>query len=473
MQFLSLNDAISLDLKQSNELFGKYINPGLMKAFSILGFNDMDIENAEGVEIHLRDGRTVLDFSASIGVLGLGHNHPRIIAAERLCHEKKLIDALKVAPIKLQAALAYNLCQMLPDPLQMAFFTVSGAEAVEAAMKLCEKIQGRGKTKFITTTGSYHGKTHGTLPLTKSGGFQDGFLLGIPDENVIEIPYGDVKAVESAIQENQADSKSNSIIAIILEPIQGQGVVESPPGYLTDVAALCRENEILVIFDEVKVGMGRTGTFCAFERDQVVPDALTLSKALGGGKRAIGAMITSEKLFKKAYGKRKDCALHTTTFGGLGESCAVAIETLNIFHEENIVDSVMEKGDYLKDRLSRLMDKHRNKIIEIRGRGLFQGVKFDFSRKVFEKVVDTSRYSVFNTLDSIMMACIIRQLYRKYNIITLFSASDPDVLHIMPPLIVEKSHLAQFTDALDDILSKGWNKLIAKFISGNMVDICR
>ena len=115
MQLLTLNDAISLDNKKSNELFGKYINPGLMKAYGILGVGDMDIESAEGVEIHLRDGRTILDFSASIGVLALGHNHPRIIAAERLCHEKKLVDALKVAPIRLQAALAYNLCQILPD----------------------------------------------------------------------------------------------------------------------------------------------------------------------------------------------------------------------------------------------------------------------------------------------------------------------------------------------------------------------
>ncbi|MGH9896178.1 MAG: aspartate aminotransferase family protein, partial [bacterium] len=364
---------ISLNLKQSNRLFKRHINPGLLKAYSLLGFSRMDVESAEGVEIRLRDGRTALDFSASIGVLGLGHNHPRIIAAERLCHEMKLIDALKVAPHRLQAALAYNLAQMLPDPLEVSFFTVSGAEAVEAGMKVCEKAQGPGKTKFITTTGSYHGKTHGSLSLTKSGEFQDGFLLGLPEENVIEVPYGDASAVEEAIRQNQNGRCTNSIIALVVEPIQGQGVVEPPRGYLKEVADLCRRNGVLVFFDEVKVGMGRTGTFCAFEADDVVPDVVTLSKALGGGKRAIGAMITSRQLFKRAYGKRKDSAAHTTTFGGLGESCAVAIETLNIFQKERIVESVREKGDYLKKRLLDLKDKHNDQILEIRGRGLLQG----------------------------------------------------------------------------------------------------
>ena len=195
MQLLSLKDAIALDTKEANRLYEKHLNPGLLEIYKILGLSEMDIESAEGVEINLRDGRKILDFSSSIGVLGLGHNHPRIIAAEKICHEKKLIDAIKVAPHKLQAALAYNLCEMLPGPLDYCFLTVSGAEAVEAGMKICERAQGIGKTKFITAIGSFHGKTHGALSVTAGGGFQQGFLMGVPKENVVEVPYGDIDAI--------------------------------------------------------------------------------------------------------------------------------------------------------------------------------------------------------------------------------------------------------------------------------------
>ena len=261
MQLLSLNDAISLDIKEANRLYEKHFNPGLLEIYTILGLSEMDVESAEGVEIYLRDGRTILDFSSSIGVLGLGHNHPRIIAAEKLCHEKKLIDAIKVAPHKLQAALAYNLCEMLPGALDYCFLTVSGAEAVEAGMKVCERAQGSGKTKFITATDSFHGKTHGSLSVTTGGGFQRGFMMGIPKENVVEVPYGDIDAISAAIRANSNKRQGNSIIAILLEPIQGQDIVSAPEGYLKEVVQLCREHDILTIFDEVKIGMGRTGTF--------------------------------------------------------------------------------------------------------------------------------------------------------------------------------------------------------------------
>jgi acetylornithine/succinyldiaminopimelate/putrescine aminotransferase len=459
MQLLSLNDAISLDVREANRLYEKHLNPGLLEIYKILGLSEMDIESAEGVEIHLRDGRKILDFSSSIGVLGLGHNHPRIIAAEKLCHEMKLIDAIKVAPQKLQAALAYNLCEMLPGPLDYCFLTVSGAEAVEAGMKICERAQGIGKTKFITATGSFHGKTHGALAVTSGGGFQQGFLMGVPKENVVEVPYGDVEAITAAIRVNSDKQRGNSIIAILLEAIQGQDISSAPPGYLKEVVEVCREHDILTIYDEVKIGMGRTGTFCAYQIEDVVPDVVTLSKSLGGGKRAVGAMICSEKIFKKAYGQRKDSSLHTTTFGGLGESCAVSIETLNVLVEENLIEGAREKGEYLKTRLQELQEKYPGEIKELLGRGLFQGVRFAFSR------------NMLGTLDSIMMASMVRELYKRHDIIAHFSGSDPTILHIMPPLIVEKDHLDRFVNALDSILSRGLVWIVGEFLKDNVLQV--
>jgi putrescine aminotransferase len=467
MNLLSLEEAAALGPKQARELYRQHVNAGLLTAFTVLGFGDLDIESAEGVEIRLRNGRILLDFSSAIGVLGLGHNHPRILAAERFCHEHKLIDAFKVGPLKLQAALAHNLAQMLPDPLEVSFFTTSGAEAVEAAMKLCEKAQGPHRKKFITTRNAFHGKTHGALSLTRTEGFQDGFLLGVPSEHIIEVPFGDVGAVRQVIAEECSRHNTNPIIAIFIEPIQGQGLVEAPPGYLRDIADLCRHREILIVFDEVKVGMGRTGAFCAFEHHGVVPDVVTLSKALGGGKRAMGAMVTSRELFARAYGKRKDWASHTTTFGGLGETCAVAIETLNIFRSERIVEAVRHKGDYLKTRLLELKAKHPDSILEVRGRGLLQGVRFNFNslgKRLANRFADSSKWPIFKTIDGILMASIIRELVREHHIVTHFAPSDPDLLHVMPPLIVETHHLDHFVQALDQVLSKNILELAAGFL---------
>ncbi len=469
MKILSLQESLDLELGKANELYSRHFNPGLMNIYKALGMGSWDIVSAEGMEIRLRDGRTILDFSSSIGVLGLGHNHPRILAAERICHENKVIDAIKMAPHKLQGALAHNLAQMLPDPLEVSFFSVSGAEAVEAAMKLCEKAQSPEKTKFITMSGSFHGKTHGALSVTTAGGFQRGFLMGIPPENVIEVEYGSLDAVERAIA-GETSGGANPIIALLVEPVTGEGVHTPPEGYLRGLAEICKKNGIYTIFDEVKVGMGRMGTFCAFQQEDVAPDVVTLSKALGGGKRAIGAMVSGREIYQKAYGSRKDCSLHTSTFTGLGESCAVAIEALNIYRDDNLIEKARENGEYLSRKLSLLKEKHKGKIVELRGRGLLQGVRFSFGKGLFDKVVDTSKMGLFKTSDSAFMASMLRALNEQHNILAHFAPSSPDLLHIMPPLIVETGHLDTYVDALDDILTKGFAVMAAQFVKANIRD---
>ena len=163
MKLINLDKALNMHVGEWGNLYKDHVNKGLFNIFNLLGTSNIDVSKAEGAKVELRDGRVLLDFSSGMGVLNLGHNHPRILAAEKKCHEKKEIDILKIAPQKLQGILAFNLSQMLPSPLSVSFFAVSGAEAVEGALKLCEKYQGNTKKKFITCQGSYHGKTHGAL----------------------------------------------------------------------------------------------------------------------------------------------------------------------------------------------------------------------------------------------------------------------------------------------------------------------
>jgi len=462
---LTLDQALNLDLNQANELYKKHINAGLLGIYQILGLDKMDIESAEGIHIRLRDGRKIIDFTSAIGILGLGHNHPTILSANQKCLDKKIVNAIKIAPHKLQSALAYNLSRLLPEPLSVSFFTVSGAEAVEAGMKLCEKAQGPDRKKFITTQNSYHGKTHTALGMTRSGHIRDGFIQGIPEENIIEIPYGDIQALEKTLVNH-----GHEVVGVIVEPIQGQSIETPPAGYLEKVVEVSHQAGALVIFDEVKAGMSRTGTFCAFQNENIVPDVVTISKALGGGLYPMGAMITSRELFKKAYGKKKYSSLHTTTFGGLGVSCAIAIEALNILGNQKLQQEVREKGDYLKKRLEELQKKYPNKIVAVKGRGLMQAVQFNFRNIFNNSEFEIPQIPFVDTVDKLMMASLIRELYNKHNIIAHFSDSNIDTLHIMPPLIVEREHIDVFIKAIDQILEKGFISLALEFIKENIKD---
>lgn len=468
---LSLDQSLDLDMRSANELYEAHLNRYLLRVFKILGFSEMDIQSAQGMEIRLGDGRTILDFSGGIGICGFGHNHPRLLEAERKFHERKYIDLIRVAPNKLQGALAHNIAQFMPDPLKVAFLTVSGSEAVEAAMKLCERVQGpKNKTKFLCMQGAFHGKTHGALAVTTAARFQRGFLLGVPAENVIYTPYGDIEAVEAAIRAETKDGH-NPIIASIVEPIRGEAGEVAPDGFLTKMDEICRANDIMTIFDEVKTGMGRTGRFCAFQHEDVTPDVVTMAKALGGAKRAVGAMVTSQEMFDRAYGNVKDCSLHTSGFGGLGESCAVAIETLNILVDDGLIDRVSEMGEYFKGRLQELQSKHPKQIVEVRGKGLFLALRFNFNKSLAERFVDISTSDLFKTYQSVMVGSLIRELYEKHGILAHFQPGAVDVVHFMPSYYVEKEQIDRAIDAVDSILSRGLAEATVKFVGKNIARV--
>lgn len=460
---------MALDMVRANQLYARHLNRHLLQIYAILGLDMLDVRSAEGTTLHLADGRRVLDFSTGMGAVGLGHNHPRILAAERLCHERRMLDITKLSPHKLQAALAYNLSQILPDPLDTSFFATSGAEANEAAMKLAERIQTpKGKRKFLCMQGAFHGKTHGALSLTTATDVHTGFLLGVPREHVIYIPYGDIDALQLAIANASKDGRHNDIIAAIMEPIRGTACEVPPPGYLSQFVRLCRDNDIISIFDEVKVGCGRTGRFCAFMHEDTVPDVVTLAKTLGGGKRAIGAMVTSQALFERAYGNRNDCNLHSSTFSGIGETCAVSIETLNALYEDGLIDNAAKMGDYLEARLEGLRIKYPGTLVDVRGRGLFRAIRLNFREDLAARLVDVSRNPLFLTYQTVLIGAVARQLFERHDILVHFQPGARDILHFMPPFTVTRAEIDQLVDGLDDIFARGIADSALRFVAGNV-----
>ncbi|TCM21401.1 putrescine aminotransferase [Novosphingobium sp. PhB165] len=423
---LTLEQSLALDEETALDLHAAHLDRYAFLYAELLGLRKMDIASAQGCEIVLRDGRRILDYSGGFGVLGLGHNHPRIIAAERRCHDDLVLDCIKIAPHKLQGALAYNIARFLPEPLDVSFLAVSGAEANEAAMKLCERVQTpKGKTKFLCI-----------------GDGADGlgpFLMGVPEENVIFCHYGDIASVREAIA--REGGAENGIIAVMVETLRGTSCESPPPGYFTELVEACRAADILTIFDEVKVGMGRTGLFCAFQHEDAVPDVVTLAKTLGGGKREMGAMVTSQALFDKAYGNTQDCNLHSSSFSGMGESCAVAIETLNVLAEERLIERAGAMGAYLRAGLERLQAKHPRCIASLRGKGCFQAVAFDFS-----PIRTLGRKPPIATLTA--------NLLERHGVLAHYLPEAPEVLHFMPPYVVTEAQIDRLIAALDDVLGR-------------------
>jgi acetylornithine/succinyldiaminopimelate/putrescine aminotransferase len=471
-KLLTLDQSLELDAASANRLYAQHLNRYMLQLFHVLGFADMDIVGAQGLKIFLRDGRTLLDFSAGLGVVGLGHNHPKILAAEQACHERLVIDCIKIAPHKLQGALAYNIAQLLPDPLSLSFFAVSGAEANEAAMKLSERVQTpKGKRKFLCMAGAFHGKTHGALSLTTATDVQSGFLLGVPRENVIYVPYGNIDALRSAIEQERDGSGRNTIIAAIVETIHGTTCEVPPRGYLPEFVRLCRDNDVLSIFDEVKVGCGRSGRFCAFQHEDVVPDIVTLAKTLGGGKREIAAMVTSQRLFDLAYGNKQDCNLHSSSFSGMGETCAVAIETLNILQGEGLIANAERRGNYLAERLRQLQKRHPRRILAVRGRGLFQAIRLNFGQELASRLVDIKKNPLFTTYQTVLIAAVARELYERHDIVVHFQPGARDILHFMPPFIVTEEQIDLLVDALDKVLTKGVADATVRFIVKNIANV--
>jgi len=305
------------------------------------------------------EGRTYLDFVAGIAVASLGHCHPKVTVAvqkqaQRLVHVSNLyytLPQVELAEALVEASFA-----------DRAFFCNSGAEANEAAIKMARKAMGPTRFEIITLEGSFHGRTLNTMAATGQDKVKAGFDPLPP--GFVHVPFGDVDAVAKAIGPTTA--------AVMVEPVQGEGGVRlPPPGYLTELRALCDREGILLILDEIQTGVGRLGTLFAYEQDGIVPDAMTLAKGLGNGF-PIGALLARE-----ACASALTAGTHGTTFGGGPLASAAALAVLTTLRDDPwVLENTVRMGKRLMDGLSALAAKHPQ-IRDVRGRGLLIGCELD------------------------------------------------------------------------------------------------
>ena len=315
---------------ETYENYKQYVNPPLARVMRLSG-SPIEVR-ASGCTIWDQNGKAYLDFAGGYGVFTLGYNHPRVVEAVRAQLELIALSGKTMFNVMLGRA-ARRLAELAPGDLQISFWCNSGTEAIEGAIKLARAATGRAK--IVGTTDAYHGKTLGALSVSGRETFQTPFRPLLADS--LCVPYGDAAVLEDTLRE---------AAAFVVEPVQGEGGVNvAPPGYLKAVREICDATGAILVADEVQTGLGRCGYRFACNRDDVVPDVMTLAKGLSGGVIPVGAFIARPGVWNRAFGKAP--LVHTSTFGGSELACAAALAALDVLEEEDLAQRARTRGAQL------------------------------------------------------------------------------------------------------------------------------
>ena len=367
------------------------------------------IDKSEAVRIWDTDGNIYLDFLAGIAVNALGHSHPKILDAINE-QAKKYLHVSNYFYQEAQIKLAKKITEI--TGYNKVFFSNSGTEATEAAIKLARKWGNpKSKSKIFGFSGGFHGRTYAALSLMDKPNYKNGMEPFLPDNKVIEI--NNIQQLEENIGDDTC--------ALILEFIQGEGGLNSPSEqFLDKIAELKDKYGFLLIADEVQSGFGRTGKFFAFQHTKIKPDIITMAKGMGGGLPLGGILANNELASLWEPGN------HGTTYGGNALACATGYVVVDEL-EHGLLDHVNNIGEYFHEKLTGIKDKYSDKVIEVRGRGLMKGLLLNFEA-----------------------AELVSELLKRK---VIANAASGNVLRMVPPLIVQKDDIDEFIDKLDESLS--------------------
>ncbi len=331
----------------------------------------LEIEKAEGMYMYTSDGKKIMDLISGISVSNVGHRHPKIVDAVKNQLDKYMHLMVYGEFIQSpQTELAHRICEQLPEKLSSVYFTNSGSEANEGALKLAKRYTGR--REIIACKNAYHGSTQGVLSIIGGENFKKGYEPLLPETNYIHFnSFEDLDVITS------------KTACVIIEPVQGEaGVISPAEGYLEALRKRCTETGTLLIFDEIQTGFGRTGTLFAFQKFGVIPDILTIAKGMGGGM-PIGAFIASKEIMHVLT--HNPVLGHITTFGGHPVCCAASKACLVVILENQLCEQVKEKEERFIKQLKHPLIK------EVRSNGLLIAVQFknfEFNKKVINTCIE-------------------------------------------------------------------------------------
>ena len=471
-KIFTLDEAEQLDNQKVKELYKKYINPYQTKIFSSFPFGEDKFIKAEGMYMYTENNKKILDFTGGLGVLGLGHNHPRILKVRQEYSQKKKMEVHKLVFSNYLAALSNNISTVVGNNLDKVFFCNSGAEAIEAAIKISSRYNNK-KKYILSSNKSYHGKLIGSGSISGSYQKKNKFPKM---ENVKFYNFNDINSLEKTIIDCNADG---GVYAIVIEVFSATLLENCSKEFISKLCELRKKYDFLIICDEVYSAWFKCGYFFYYKKfDNFVPDILVLSKSLGGGKSSIASIITRSNIYEKVYGSIENANLHTTTYNGFGEECATALEAINVMMEEKFHEKVIKIDQQIKKKLTELKDKYKDKITSIKGEGALWGIEFnslinnigEFSSLIPLEIVKNKTFF----LKKILAASISAELYSKHNILSFISESEnSNFLYVSPSLIVDKKEIDYFFESLDKVLQSGLNAKLIKQLIKSIISVLK
>lgn len=433
---MDIQSLVASRASETYELHRRFLNPQFVRVLEVIGFN-RNYTKAKGARLTDVNDREVLDFLSGFGVFNIGRNHP-VVA--RTLHQ--MLDSDPASMVQMDAGclaglLAEALVAVAPDGLDAVFFTNSGTESVEGALKFAR--QATGRNRIVHCRRAFHGLTLGSLSVNGNGEFRARNEPLLP--GCTAVPFNDPEALETALS-------AGDVAAFIVEPIQGKGVFVPDDGYLPEARRLCDKYGTLLVADEVQTGFGRTGKMFAVEHWGVVPDILAVSKALSGGYVPVGAIITRRAIHAKVFDSMENCFAHSNTFGQNDLAMAAGLATLHVLEQEDLVRRAAQTGEYVLTGLNELAGRFEL-LREIRGKGLMIGMQFGEPRSLALK----TGWKLLHKLNSDLFCQMVTMpLLEKHDILTQVAGHGLDTVKILPPLIIERSDADYFLEAMDQVL---------------------
>ncbi|HVC25272.1 MAG TPA: aspartate aminotransferase family protein [Acidimicrobiales bacterium] len=419
-------------------LYAEHVNPQLVRVLRTIGF-DRRYVRAEGCYLYDDSGHSYLDFLAGFGVFALGRSHPVLKAALHAAVDADLASLVQMDAPLLAGLLAEQLLRRSHSGMGRVFFTNSGAESVEAAVKFARYATRR--SRVLHCDHSFHGLTYGALSLNGGKEFRKGFGPFLPGFD--EVSFGDADALEHALARRD-------VAALVIEPIQGKGVHVASREYWDAAQELCHRYGTLLVVDEVQTGLGRTGRLWAHEHWGVVPDIVTTSKALSGGYVPVGAMICSTEVSDKVYSSMERALVHSSTFKNNTLAMVAGLATLQTIDDEDLVSRARVTGEAFAKGLAPLVDKYELFHL-VRGEGLMIGL-------VFGEPTSLAVRSRFRLLElahkGLFSQLIVGPLFQRHRILTQVAGDSMNVVKLLPPLVAGQEEVDRFVDALDDVLGE-------------------
>ncbi len=434
-----LRDQIRQAIGTNYELHADHVNPQFAKVLKTIGYDHVYVR-ASGPYLWDDAGRQYLDFLSGYAVCNMGRNHPTIRKAleDYLALEFPTMVQFE-APL-LAGMLAAELKRRTGNRLDYVFFTNSGTEGIEAAIKFAKCATGR--PGIVGATKAFHGLSTGALSINGCDSFRTGFGPFLHGSRTIA--FNDLAALESELSRGD-------VAAFIVEPIQGKGVNVPAAGYLAEAARLCRRHGALFVIDEVQTGVGRTGSFLAIDQEgDVDPDIIVMSKALSGGYVPVGAVLTRKPVWQKVFSSMDRAIVHSSTFHQGSMAMVAGLASLAVYDEERLGENAARMGGLLRDGIEAMRSRFEF-IREVRGRGLMIGIEFGEPRSLTLK----AGWKIVNAMDKNLFAqAVVIPLMADHRILCQVAGHNQAVVKLIPPLCIGESDVAWFLRAFEDVMVK-------------------